>query len=496
MTGAPNLADRAISAAKWNYFGNGTRALSQFLIGLVLARMLGPEAFGLVAIGWLVIGIGKLFADLGFGAALIQSPDLTQRDVGFVWTAQVAVGGLLSVIGIAGSPYIAGFFNQPSAAGILQAMSCLFLIQSFGQAGTALLNRSLKFKLTQIASVVSYLIGYLFVGIPCAYAGMGAWSLVVAQLIQSTLYATTVAAFSGIKLRPYPSPDSPAFYKFGSKVIGANLSSWGILNLDSFIIARLFSATDLGLYNRAMALVGTPVGVITTSLQAVLFAACSRSGSNPVHIKKAYLGVTGLLALLTLPIFVTAAVVPKTIISALYGHQWMAAVSLLSPLALAMPLHALLAVVGPILTAIDKVEMELKSQLLTLFIMAPVLYIASHHSLVAVAWSMLLIYFLRWLFLMLAISNALRLRFSEIGLSLIAPLACSLMVAIPTWYVDHLLEGVAAFWGLAAVMIVASASFLFSVRLLGPFLLSGALREALVASGRLPRVASRWLRVS
>lgn len=495
MTGARSLTDRAFSAAKWNYLGNGTRVLSQFLIGLVLARLLGPEAFGLVAIGWLVIGIGKLFSDFGFSAALIQMPELTQRDIGFVSTAQVAVGGLLTLGGYIAAPYLANFFHQPDATGILRAMASLFLIQSFGQAATALLNRTLKFKLTQTANVVSYLIGYVIIGIPCAYLGMKAWSLVAAQLVQSALYSVMVVVFSGIKLRPSLSPDSPGLFKFGSKVIGANLSSWGILNLDSVIIGRLFSVADLGLYNRAMALVGTPVGAMTTSMQGVLFAACSRSQGNLPNIKKVYLGVARLLALASLPIFVTAAVVPETIIAGLYGHQWLAAAPLLPPLALAMPLHALLAIVGPVLMAIDKVGMELKAQLLTLLIMMPVLYFASRYSMVAVAWSVLFIYFVRWLVLMLAIRSALSLRFKEIGEALFAPFVCSLMVAVPAWCINSLLVEAEAFQRLLAVVLVSLFSLMISTRLLGPVLFKGVLREILVDGGRLPNVVSQWLRV-
>jgi O-antigen/teichoic acid export membrane protein len=136
-------------ALKWNYLGNITRSLSQFIIGILLARLLGPEPFGVIAIAWMMLGIGNLFADLGFGAGLVQRERLSTFDLRFIFTCQMAFAALLSISGVIAAPYIAAYFHKPEAAPVIQAMSLLFVFQCLGETAAAVLRRALNFKVLQ-----------------------------------------------------------------------------------------------------------------------------------------------------------------------------------------------------------------------------------------------------------------------------------------------------------------------------------------------------------
>lgn len=493
--GSENLSKRSFNALKWNYLGNGVNMLSQFLIGIVLARLLNPSDFGVVAIAWLMIGIGKLISDFGFSAALVQMNNLTERDIRFVFSVQVCLGGILALMGFYFAGFIAEFFHNLNAAPIIKVMAILFLIQPFGQTSSAMLARELAFKTNQIIKIASYLVGYILVGIPFAYLGFGPWSLVAAQLVQSLLFAFLSIYMSNVPMRPVFKPSSTGLFSFGSKVIGANLSSWGIGNFDSFIVGHMLAIADLGLYNRAMALVSSPAGAVTASLQSVLFSACSRAQSDHDRIKRAYLAATATIGFICLPVFITVAFVPEAVILGLYGWKWAAAVPIIIPLALAMPVNALLAVVGPVLTAIDKVEIELRAQIITLAVMLPVLYLTAQHSLATLAWGVLGICILRWFLLVRSILKILDTRWVEMLNAMLWPFLCAFATALPTWGIDYLIMGLPSPLRLTADMVTAISALILFTRLFIKSIMKGFHGDFLLAEGRLPIKLRRWLAV-
>jgi PST family polysaccharide transporter len=374
-------------------------------------------------------------------------------------------------------------------------MALLFLIQPFGQTSSAMLARELAFKTNQIIKIISYLTGYVAVGIPLAYLGFGPWSLVAAQLVQSLLFAILAVYMSNVPMRLAIKPSSTGLFSFGSKVVGANLASWCISNLDSFVIGRMLAISDLGLYNRAMALVATPMGAATTSLQAVLFSACSHAQTDHDRLKRAYLAATATIGFICLPVFITVAFVPNTVILGLYGVKWAAAIPILIPLALAMPVNALLALVGPVLTAMNKVDLELRVQVISLLVMLPVLYLTAQYSLSTVAWGVLAVYILRWLLLVSAILRALNAKWLELFNAMLWPFICALIVALPTWGIDHLVIGLPSPVHLAVDMMAAVFILLLFTRLFGKSILKGFHGDYLLGAGRLPVPLRHWLKV-
>lgn len=490
-----NLLSRSINAAKWNYIGNGVKVLLQFLIGVWLARLLGPEAFGVVAVAWLMIGVGKLVSDFGFSAALIQRKNLTDQDVGYVFTIQVMIGLILSLICFLCSNPIASFFNHPPAEPIIAVMAWLFLIQAIGQTTTASLNRALRFKFSQVVSLITYLVGYVGIGLPMAHLGYGAWSLVAAQMAQSISYTLVVLLKSGISIRPSIRPSKSGLFSFGGKVIGANLCSYAILNMDSFVVGKFLGVTQLGIYSRAMTLLGTPNSVIVTGLQSVLFSATSREQHKPESIRRNFLAATEFIGLISLPIFLTIAVIPDIVILGIYGESWQKAISPLVPLALAMPVHAFLAIIGPVLMAINRTDLEVYAQLIALIISAPLLVFAGMQSLDMLAWAVFATYFIRWIALLLAayvglgISIFVIVKALQSGLVLATLVACTVAL-ISHFFVPPIFEG-----KLPLLIIIALTTALIYTYALGPFISRGILLQLLLERNVLPTYVRNLLRL-
>jgi O-antigen/teichoic acid export membrane protein len=490
-----SLTGRAVSAAKWNYAGNIARALVQFFMGIVLARLLGPASFGVVAIAWLVLGIGKLVADFGFGAALVQRDELTIRDVQFAFTVQLLLGFGLALVGFSTAPLIARYFSEPQAMPVIRAMSGLFILQAVAQTATSLLSRNLQFKSIQLTSVAAYLIGYVGVGLPVALMGGGVWSLVAAQGTQVASYSFMVVWLSGLRIQLSIRPESAGLFGFGARVISANLASWVVLNLDSVVVGRAFGAAELGLYNRAMTLVSTPAATLTTSIQSVLFAVCSRAQNNLPRIRAAYLGGTALLALATFPIFITLSAVAETAIAAVYGGAWTGAAALLRPLALAMPLHATLAIAGPVLMALNRTDLEVRAQWITVVAMLPLLGLASTYSLHAVAWVVPGIYLIRLLLLVCAVQAAVRFTSFEWMKAFVPALLVSVAVVVPAWLVDRFAGLHSPGARLLFDAATAGGVSLLVLRILGRQIARSAAGELLSGSLRGPRFVVAWLRL-
>jgi PST family polysaccharide transporter len=490
---SPSLSSRSFHALKWNYLGSAIRAGSQFVVGIILARLLGPQAFGTVAIGWLLVSVGMLVADGGFSAALIQREHLPERDIRFVSTVQIAVGAFFSISSFLLAGLVARFFHRPDAVPFLRAMSLLFVLQSFGQTPLALLRRSLDFRAAQRVNIVSYVAGYVLVGIPSAVFGCGTWSLVFAQLVQSGSSSILATRWSGASMHPTLRPVSKELFSFGAKVVGANLASWGIANLDSFVVGRTLGVAQLGIYGRAMTLVATPTASLTNGAQGILLASCSRAQADVLALRRAFLAVAAVIALACLPVFATVALVSHTVVAAVYGSSWLSAGPVLAPLALAMPAYALLSMVGPVLTAMNRVATELRVQLVTVALMCPVLLLASRYSLATVAWGMLGVYMVRCALLVHALLGAIKGRWLDLLRVVAWPTLCAIAVAAVTWRIDGSLGRLSPAIRLCADVAAAAAVLGIVGLLLAKRLLDGPHGEFLSAEGRLPESMRRWV---
>jgi O-antigen/teichoic acid export membrane protein len=481
-------------ALRWNYLGNLARGCSQFLIGVVLARLLGPEPFGILALAWMIVGLGRLVADLGFGAALVQRATLSETDLRYVFTVQMGFALLLTTAGWLSAETIANYFHKPEATPVLRALFFLFIIDCPGQTAASLLRRGLDFKRVQQVAIASYLIGYVLVGLPCAWLGYGVWSLVAAQLTQSLLSTGLLLHGTPLPMKPCWRADTPGITGFGAKVTAANLSSWAISNLDTAFVGRAFGAAELGLYSRALSLLNMPMSLIATGFQGVLFAACSRHQHDTGKLRSIYLESSTAVAMISVPLFITAAAVPATLVLGVYGSKWQASIALVPPLALAILINVLLAIQGPILMAGNRVGAELRSQAYTVLIFLPLLWIASMHVLVWTAWAVFATYVLRWVLLTAAALRLTGTRVQDYARCLCFPVLFGTAVAAAAFAVDFCLDSVPALPRLLAVAAAAASLSLLLAQQFGAAFLASNMRS-LVSVDSLSLPIKRFLNI-
>jgi PST family polysaccharide transporter len=390
------LTSTALGAIRWNYAGFLSRSVAGFIVGVVLARLLGPNPFGQLGIAAIVFGLGNQLADAGFSSALVQAPELHERQIRFVFTMQIFIGCTMTALACVIAPAVGAAFRDAAVVEVVRAVSPLFLLQSLGQTATGLLKRELHFRTIQAAQLLSYLVGYAFLGVAMAYAGLGVWSLVAAQLTQPLLYSLIAYAKVRHSLRPLIDRSGIRLARFGAQVTGANLINWTISNLDNVLVGSAFGSRSLGLYSRSFNLASNPAEAFVSTCQQVLFASCSRTHQQYDRMRRAYLAALGGVALVTMPIFWSLAASGRLVVDTLYGSQWSEAAPLFTAFAAAMPLFALMAIAGPVLGAADRVHQEVRAQAASLVFSFVVFASAVQVSAVAVAWAVPLAYGFRF----------------------------------------------------------------------------------------------------
>ncbi|MCZ7562808.1 MAG: lipopolysaccharide biosynthesis protein [Burkholderiales bacterium] len=423
------LIQRSVRALKWSYIGAAARIVLQIASQIVLARLLGPAAYGTVTAAVLVILIAGIAVELGLGPALVRAPKLEAADVRAAFT-RVALAALgMSAIIIAGADAVALLFDEPQVAAVLRWMTLAMVCQALGAVSLGLLRRRLDFKTIQIAQVASYFVGFFLIGVSCAWLGAGVWSLVAAWVSQTFVASVIQYAKTRHEIAPRLRSGPAPLAAFGLSTVVASFANWSVENVDNVLVGRAFGTSTLGAYSISYSLLRTPVNHIVFSLQQVIMPFTARAQDDPETMRKAYLATLWAVAIVTMPTFLGLGALAPTAIDALYGSAWSEAIPLLVPLALAMPLQAVQAVGGPVLWGSGQVGREIRVTVSVVALLVVMLLIASTISAVAMAWSVLAAYLVRSVWITAKVSTLIGLRLGQSLSMLRGGLLVGLLVA-------------------------------------------------------------------
>ncbi len=487
-----DLGRRAFAALSWNYGGALVRMLLQLLIQLGLARLLGPAAFGEATAALIVLGVGWLFAEAGFGAALIQKQQIDDADVGFALGWILLISVLLGLAIAASSPWLAAALGSPRLAGLVALAGALIPLQAVSNLPISLMQRALDMKRLQILQTLGYLVAYGGVGLTLAALGWGAWALMVAFAVQTAVNLLGSYACVRHTLRPRLRGDA-GLRRFGLTVSATNLVNWALENLDRMMISRLWGPLALGEYAAAANLSRAPVGLMISSAQSVAFSSASRLQHDAQRLARAGLAALSLVFLLVAPLFVFLALHASALVHLLYGSQWRGAGPLFAAFCVAVPWLAVLAIVGPLMRAVGAVRAEFGLQLAVLLAMALALFALSAHPLREVVWLIPALALLRAGAACRVLAGRLGFGLADLLHALAGGLLCALLVAATCLLVEHWIlpqlpvpagnpaaaQAVAA---LAAALTSALLAWLL-LRARGAALLAPQLRQLLLAQG-------------
>jgi polysaccharide transporter, PST family len=311
------------------------RVLGQMATLVVLARLLPPQAFGLVA---MVSAVGVIFdsiKELGLSSATIQKQDITHGQLSALFWINSGVGAALGCVLLFGAPILAGFYGQPELAPVARWMALGFVASGLTVQHWALLRRQMRFGTIAALETGADLVGFA-VGIGLAAAGAGYWALIAQRL------ASPVLLMFGSWLACHWRPSLPkrtagvrGLVLYGASVTGSGLAIAFSRSIDQILIGWLWGPAVLGLYERTTRLLMVPVNTINAPIYAAAMPALSRLHEQPERYRAMFGQVMQKLALLTMPSFVLAALTADWVVEILFGPSWQQAIPLVAFFSLA-----------------------------------------------------------------------------------------------------------------------------------------------------------------
>ena len=362
-------ARQIVSGLGWSALATAVSAVCQLGFMAVLARLLDPGAFGLMALAVLALRCASFFAQIGSAQALVQKPRLDAQDTTAALLLALAIGSALYGAMALAAPLLASAFEAPELSALVRVLGASLLLNTLGGLPLALLRREAQFKRVGAIEVTSFVLGYGGVGIAAAWFGFGVWALVAATLSQQAL--TLVLGFALVRY-PLAWPVSTRAVQ-GLWAYGAGYSLVGFLeflsaNVDSMFIGRAFGKLELGLFNRAAMLANLPVELGVSAVNKVLFPALSGMQGDAKRIADGFLLLLLGIGLFSSAMACAVAVAAADLVALLLGPNWLGIAPLVSVLALAVPPLFMYVACGVTLDSIAALRPKLKLQALVLLL--------------------------------------------------------------------------------------------------------------------------------
>lgn len=326
---ARNLKSATITSLFWKLFEQGGSALIQLIVQIVMARLLTPHEFGVLAIMLVFVNVGNVIVQSGLNTAIIQAPDVTERDFDTVFWMSLAISVVLYAIVFAASPAIAAFYSMPDLVAPLRVLVLILIVNAYNSIQEAIVARELDFNKTFRATVTAAVVSGVL-GIGSALAGAGLWALVVQQLSFQVAKCVVLAIEVPWKPRPrFERSRAVVLFRFGWKLLVSGVLDQAYQSLSDLIIGRVFTSSDLGYVNQGKRYPQALGIVLDGAIQPVMLSAVSRVQDDVAKVKRVVRRALKTSTFLIVPAMLAFALVARPLVRLLLGEQWLPAVPFL-----------------------------------------------------------------------------------------------------------------------------------------------------------------------
>lgn len=380
---AKTLKDKTVAALFWNFMDKGGQQVFQFVFIYILARLLGPNEFGLIAVLTIFVTVANILQESGFSSALIRKPNPDETDYTSIFYFNVSISLVVYLLLFLFAPMVARFYEEPQLQPLSRFLFLAFLFNAFGIVQNIHLVRAMNFRVnTQVSLVAVVLSGT--VAVILAYRGYGVWSLAVQQVLQAFLRSLLLWIF----VRWYPR-SSFSFKRirtmipYSSKLLLNSLFNQIIANIYALVIGKKFSMSDAGLYAQARKLNEIPQSVVASTLQGVAFPLLN-SFEDLERKKKVFRKIVRVVAFICFPITIFTIVAAEPIVLIILQEKFRGVIPLLRILVIGGAVVPLFYLLSSLLQSLGKSGLLLSIEFIRNVLSVLVILITIHFGVNAV----------------------------------------------------------------------------------------------------------------
>lgn len=384
------LKKDTLRAFFWSFLERFSTQGIQFVFSIIMARILLPEEFGLIAMLSVFIAFAQAFINSGFGQALIQKQNATHLDECSIFYFNIFVSFLAAGLMFLAAPWIANFYNQPKLVAITRILSVSLIFNSLGLVQRSLLIKKLDFK-TQLKVSIITLISSGTISLLLALNGFGVWSLVILYISNDLLNTIFIWIFSS--WRPsfsFSFVSLQSMFVFGSRLLFVSLLNSVFSNIYQLVIGKFFSASSLGLYSRADSLYKYPVTILNTVVSQVTFSTFSILQNDINSLKKYAKKTLAVMTLITFPLMIGLAIIARPLVEVLLTEKWILIVPYLQLLCIIGLINPIQRINYNILNALGRSDLFLRIEILDKLLVVTVIFITFKFGITAMIYGQII----------------------------------------------------------------------------------------------------------
>ncbi len=460
-----SLKIKAISGFTWSFSENIITTISNFVIGIILARLLMPEDFGLVGIVFVFLSFITVLTEGGFSTALIQKKDCTQQDFSSVFYLNLFFAFAFYLLLFLSAPLLASYFNQPLLTPLIRYSGLSMIINSISTVQGVVLSKKVDFKSISIITISSTLLGGVL-AIVLAFYDFKAWSLVYRALFQAVFSTLLFYAFS--TWRPtlvFAMSSIRSLFSFGSKLMLGNLLDKAFQNVFYFVIGKVYSPAQLGFYSRADLFSKIPSQNLLGVVQKVSFPILVELKGNDEKLRSGYKSLIQNTMFISFLAMFAMAASAESIVIMLIGEVWRPSIIYLQLLCFSgvlFPLHALNL---NMITLYGRSDILLRLEIIKKLMLVPVLLLGIYYSieymLIGMIFFSLAAYFLNAWYASLFVNYSIGSQLADLMPSFLHAAIAGVAIAfigrlsLPNYWVTFALQAIA---GLAITIMIGEVA--------------------------------------
>ena len=317
-----DLKGRSVRGGAVTLFSQGSSFIIQTLSTVIMARLLTPADFGLIAMVTAVTGFARLFKDLGLSTATVQKEKINHEQISTLFWINAGIGLAITILTVAAAPIIAWFYGESRLIAVTVALAAVFFFGGLTVQHQALLQRQMRFNALALIQILAMAFG-VAAAIFSATLGANYWALVIMQIVSSVTIAAGVWILCD--WRPgFPTRSSGVrgMLAFGGNITGFNIVNYFARNTDNILIGRVWGSSSLGFYSKAYSLLLLPLNQINIPISAIAIPTLSRLQHEAKRYRRYYLQVISLITLATTPLISFFIVYSDEIVALVLGPQW------------------------------------------------------------------------------------------------------------------------------------------------------------------------------